>query len=128
MVILNIFTFAINLHSTDNNNNWEESVDTLLNKDESLEEQEKLSYLCYCAIDSLKVGGSVLIPINRLGTLLQLLEQISASLESSTLKVALTFFSFLFLGKRGGVECRLVYSCCKLGYKIKLLFMMALDF
>lgn len=129
MVILNIFTFAINLHSTDNNNNWEESVDTLLNKDESLEEQEKLSYLCYCAIDSLKVGGSVLIPINRLGTLLQLLEQISASLESSTLKVALTFFSFLFLEKgRGGVECRLVYSCCKLGYKIKLLFMMALDF
>lgn len=127
MVILNIFTFAINLHSTDNNNNWEESVDTLLNKDESLEEQEKLSYLCYCAIDSLKVGGSVLIPINRLGTLLQLLEQISASLESSTLKVALTFFSFLFFFL-GGVECRLVYSCCKLGYKIKLLFMMALDF
>ncbi|KAM4123755.1 hypothetical protein ACB094_01G180600 [Castanea mollissima] len=70
-----------------NNNNWEESVQSLLYTDESLEEQEKLSYLCYCAVASLKVGGSVLIPINRLGTLLQLLEQISASLESSTLKV-----------------------------------------
>ncbi|KAM3733138.1 hypothetical protein ACB098_11G112900 [Castanea mollissima] len=70
-----------------NNNNSAESVQSLLYTDESLEEQEKLSYLCYCAIASLKVGGSVLIPINRLGTLLQLLEQISASLESSTLKV-----------------------------------------
>ena len=102
MEILNIFTFAINLHSTDNNNNWEESVESLLYTDDSLEEQEKLSYLCYCAIDSLKVGGSVLIPINRLGTLLQLLEQISASLESSTLKVALSFFSFLLLERGGG--------------------------
>ena len=92
------------MHSTDNNNNnWEESVESLLYTDENLEEQEKLSYLCYCAIDSLKVGGSVLIPINRLGTLLQLLEQISASLESSTLKVALSFFSFLLLEReRGG--------------------------
>ncbi|KAF3956933.1 hypothetical protein CMV_017999 [Castanea mollissima] len=76
-----------------NNNNWEESVQSLLYTDESLEEQEKLSYLCYCAIASLKVGGSVLIPINRLGTLLQLLEQISASLESSTLKVPIYVIS-----------------------------------
>ncbi|XP_075662658.1 uncharacterized protein LOC142632127 [Castanea sativa] len=76
-----------------NNNNWEELVQSLLYTDESLEEQEKLSYLCYCAIASLKVGGSVLIPINRLGTLLQLLEQISASLESSTLKVPIYVIS-----------------------------------
>ena len=105
------------MHSTDNNNNWEESVESLLYTDDSLEEQEKLSYLCYCAIDSLKVGGSVLIPINRLGTLLQLLEQISASLESSTLKVALTFFSFLLL--EGGVGQTCIDSCCKLCYKIR---------
>ncbi|KAM3685910.1 hypothetical protein ACJW31_11G155000 [Castanea mollissima] len=81
------------LSMDNNNNNWEESVESLLNTDESLEEQEKLSYLCYCAIASLKVGGSVLIPINRLGTLLQLLEQISASLESSTLKVPIYVIS-----------------------------------
>jgi integrator complex subunit 9 len=91
-----------------NNKNWEESIESLLNTDENLEEREKLSFLCSCTIDSLKAGGSVLIPFNRLGTLLQLLEEISASLESSTLKVQISslsfsfsFFLFLFGGRRG---------------------------
>ncbi|GMY22662.1 integrator complex subunit 9 like [Fagus crenata] len=43
--------------------------------------------------NSLKAGGSVLIPFNRLGTLLQLLGEISASLESSTLKVPIYVIS-----------------------------------
>uniref|UniRef100_A0A2N9I2M8 Beta-Casp domain-containing protein n=1 Tax=Fagus sylvatica TaxID=28930 RepID=A0A2N9I2M8_FAGSY len=76
-----------------NNKNWEESIESLLNTDENLGEREKLSFLCSCTIDSLKAGGSVLIPFNRLGTLLQLLEEISASLESSTLKVPIYVIS-----------------------------------
>ncbi|KAG6679845.1 hypothetical protein I3842_13G011400 [Carya illinoinensis] len=72
---------------------WEESAQSLLNTSEHLEEREKLYYLCSCAADSLKASGSVLIPINRLGTFIQLLEQISASLESSSLKVPIYVIS-----------------------------------
>lgn len=61
--------------------------------DENLEEREKLVFLCSCAIDSVKNGGSVLIPINRLGIVLQLLEQLSASLDSSNLKVDIIFLA-----------------------------------
>lgn len=84
----------MNFSSTDNNI-WEESTKSILSTDENLEEREKLSYLCSSMTDSLKAGGSVLIAINRLGTLLQLLEQISDSLESLPLKVAhYSVFSF----------------------------------
>ncbi|XP_075644960.1 uncharacterized protein LOC142615944 [Castanea sativa] len=48
---------------------------------------------CYNGRLIIKAFSSVLIPINRLGTLLQLLEQISASLESSTLKVPIYVIS-----------------------------------
>ena len=58
---------------------------------ETVEESEKLYFICSCAIQSVESGGSVLIPINRLGVNLQLLEQISASLDYSDLKVSKLF-------------------------------------
>ncbi|KAK3223792.1 hypothetical protein Dsin_010817 [Dipteronia sinensis] len=69
------------------NNNWEELTKSLSNNDGSSEEREKLSFICSCAIDSVKSGGSVLIPIDRIGVLLQLLEQISIFLKSSGLEL-----------------------------------------
>ncbi|KAI4323529.1 hypothetical protein L6164_023126 [Bauhinia variegata] len=64
-----------------------------LNPDENLEEKEKLVFICSCAIECVREGGSVLIPINRLETLLQLLEQMTASLESSAMKVPVYIIS-----------------------------------
>ena len=55
--------------------------------DDYSEERDKLAFICSCAIDAVKAGGSVLVPSTRLGIVLQLLEQISASLNSSNLKV-----------------------------------------
>lgn len=66
--------------------------------DDNSEESEKLAFVCSCAVDAVKTGGSVLIPMNRIGILLQLLEQISASLDSSNLKVTiLTIEADLYL-------------------------------
>ncbi|KAH9609815.1 hypothetical protein KSS87_001793 [Heliosperma pusillum] len=64
------------------------SLESLLNSDEISEEKQKLDFICSCAIDSVKAGGSVLIPIGRIGVILQLLEHISSSLELSDLKVS----------------------------------------
>lgn len=65
----------------------------LLRNDDSLEEMEKLAFICSCVVDSVKAGGSVLIPLNRLGIVLQLLERIPVLLESSAVKVNfLNFF------------------------------------
>lgn len=58
---------------------------------------EKLAFICSCAIDSVKAGGSVLIPINRVGVFLQLLEQIAIFMESSSLKVYNRPFYFKLL-------------------------------
>ncbi|GAV79024.1 Beta-Casp domain-containing protein [Cephalotus follicularis] len=77
----------------DGNSNSEEFIKSLLNIDESLEEMEKLAFVCSCAVDSVKGGGSVLISINRIGLVLQLLEQMSIFLESSTLKVPIYIIS-----------------------------------
>lgn len=63
-------------------------AESLLKLDEGEEEVEKLSFLCTCCIDSIKSGGSVVIPIGRLGIILQLLEQIADSLEASNIKVS----------------------------------------
>lgn len=57
---------------------------------------EKLDFICSCAIDSVKAGGSVLIPVNRVGVILQLLEQIVVFLESSSLKVCNNFFFYYY--------------------------------
>ncbi|XP_048140701.1 integrator complex subunit 9 isoform X2 [Rhodamnia argentea] len=65
----------------------------LLHADESSEEMDKLNFICSCAVDAVKAGGSVLIPIGRLGIMLQLLEQISICLESSQHKVPIFVIS-----------------------------------
>lgn len=77
----------------DDNNNWEEWTNSLSNYDESVEEMEKLAFICSCAIDSVKAGGSVLIPINRVGVFLQLLEQIAIFMECSSLKIPIYIIS-----------------------------------
>ncbi|XP_024929610.2 uncharacterized protein LOC107417886 isoform X2 [Ziziphus jujuba] len=61
--------------------------------EDNLEEREKLAFLCSCVVDSVKSGGSVLIPINRLGIVLQLLEQISDALDSSNMKIPIYIIS-----------------------------------
>ncbi|KAJ6715655.1 INTEGRATOR COMPLEX SUBUNIT 9 [Salix viminalis] len=65
----------------------------LLRNDESLEEREKVAFICSCAVDSVKAGGSVIIPLNQLGIVLQLLEQIPVYLESSAMKVPIYVIS-----------------------------------
>ncbi|KAL3516800.1 hypothetical protein ACH5RR_023702 [Cinchona calisaya] len=71
----------------------ESITEFLLNTDELAEESDKLAFLCSCTLDSVKAGGSVLIPIARLGTVLQLLEHITFSLQSSNLKVPIFIIS-----------------------------------
>lgn len=63
------------------------AIQPLIDSDESSEEEQKLGFICSYAVDSLKAGGSVLIPIGRIGVVLQLLEQISVSQEFLNLKV-----------------------------------------
>lgn len=67
---------------------------SLLNTEDSLEEVEKLAFVCSCATESADAGGSTLITITRIGIILQLLELMSNLLESSSLKVG---FPFLFI-------------------------------
>lgn len=62
------------------------------NSDENSEEKEKLDFICSNTINCIKEGGSVLIPIDRLGTILLLLEEMTASLEASDLKVSFLLF------------------------------------
>lgn len=73
--------------------NDDEIVNCLPGNDESSEEIDKITFICSCVMDSLNGGGSVLIPIGRLGIILLLLEQISQSLESSNLKVPIFMIS-----------------------------------
>ncbi|KAI3717849.1 hypothetical protein L1987_69729 [Smallanthus sonchifolius] len=65
----------------------------LLNFYESSEEMEKLNFICSCSMDSVKAGGSVLIPIGRLGIILQLLELFALHIESSGIKVPIFIIS-----------------------------------
>ncbi|XP_051124112.1 uncharacterized protein LOC127246658 isoform X2 [Andrographis paniculata] len=64
-----------------------EARSVLINDDEYLEEMEKLNFISSCAIDSIKAGGSVLIPIGRLSIILQLLERFSQAMASEDRKV-----------------------------------------
>jgi len=73
-------SLLFNIFSSDNK-------DSLLNTEDSLEEMEKLAFVCSCAAESADAGGSTLITITRIGIVLQLLELLSNSLESSSLKV-----------------------------------------
>lgn len=64
-----------------------EATSALLSSDEYLEEMDKLDFICSCSMDSIKAGGSVLIPIGRLGVILQLLERFALHLASENMKV-----------------------------------------
>ncbi|XP_071706179.1 uncharacterized protein [Rutidosis leptorrhynchoides] len=61
--------------------------------DESSEEMEKLNFICSCSLNSLNAGGSVLIPIGRLGIILQLLELFAMHMDSSDVKVPIYIIS-----------------------------------
>ncbi|XP_020539093.1 integrator complex subunit 9 isoform X2 [Jatropha curcas] len=82
-----------NLSTISDEDNQKELNECLLSNDESLLESEKLAFICSCVVDSVTAGGSVLFPLNRLGIVLQLLEQIPISLESSDLKVPIYIIS-----------------------------------
>ncbi|KAJ9176324.1 hypothetical protein P3X46_011649 [Hevea brasiliensis] len=82
-----------NLSTLSDEDNWKELNECLLRNDESIEESKKLAFICSCVVDSVKAGGSVLIPLSRLGIVLQLLEQIPISLESSAVKVPIYVIS-----------------------------------
>ncbi|XP_072998949.1 uncharacterized protein [Typha latifolia] len=73
--------------------NKSQIVKDLCNTDESVEETDKIGFISSCIINSLKAGGSVLIPIGRLGVVLLLLEQISETLEYSNIKVPIFMIS-----------------------------------
>ncbi|XP_020592966.1 integrator complex subunit 9 homolog [Phalaenopsis equestris] len=60
---------------------------------EILEENDKMSFITSYIVDSVREGGSVLIPIGQLGTVLQLLEQISDLLKSLSLEVPIFIVS-----------------------------------
>eukprot|EP00268_Persea_americana_P027284 TRINITY_DN26703_c0_g1_i4.p1 TRINITY_DN26703_c0_g1~~TRINITY_DN26703_c0_g1_i4.p1 ORF type:complete len:718 (+),score=117.19 TRINITY_DN26703_c0_g1_i4:29-2155(+) len=77
----------------DKGNNGDEFMKSLVNSNELTEEMDKLSFICSCAINCVQGGGSVLIPLSRLGIILQLLEQMSLFLESSCLKVPIFVIS-----------------------------------
>ncbi|KAK4253805.1 hypothetical protein QN277_010432 [Acacia crassicarpa] len=81
------------LFLSDNNSSSVEQAECFLNSDENLEEKEKLVFISSCAIECVKSGGSVLIPVSQTGTLLQLLEQLIASLESSAMEVPIFIIS-----------------------------------
>uniref|UniRef100_A0A1D1XDH8 Integrator complex subunit 9 n=1 Tax=Anthurium amnicola TaxID=1678845 RepID=A0A1D1XDH8_9ARAE len=77
----------------DYNNNEEASKYFIGNIDMSEEEMDKINFICSCVMDTVKREGSVLIPIGRLGIILELLEKISWFLESSELKVPIYMIS-----------------------------------
>ncbi|KAF3634175.1 hypothetical protein FXO38_25261 [Capsicum annuum] len=71
-----------------------------LDSDEYIKEMETVSSICSCALETISDGGSVLIAIGRPGVMLQLLEDMSLSLESSNLKIIFhDQFSSLWLDK-----------------------------
>ena len=77
-------------------NDGQEWAESVLHVDDYTEETQKLAFLSSHVIESVKAGGSVLIPVGRLGIVLQLLEQISALLDVSNLKVDNTFEIYFF--------------------------------
>ncbi|KZV47295.1 hypothetical protein F511_07718 [Dorcoceras hygrometricum] len=77
----------------DDSNCFGSSGNSLSNSSESLEEMERLDFICSCSMDSVTAGGSVLIPIGRLAIVLQLLERFALGLESENMKVPIFFVS-----------------------------------
>ncbi|PON58150.1 Integrator complex subunit [Trema orientale] len=96
LILYSDFSFMHTMDDLDSEFNSASGTDSLrflASADDILEERDKLAFVCSYAVDAVKTGGSVLIPIDRLGVVLQLLEEISASLDSSNLKVPIYFIS-----------------------------------
>ncbi|KAK1284517.1 hypothetical protein QJS10_CPB21g00487 [Acorus calamus] len=74
-------------------NNEEALTRCLTGNDEISEELDKLSFISSCVMNCSREGGSVLIPIGRLGIVLQLLELISMALASLNLKIPMYMIS-----------------------------------
>ncbi|CAN1173114.1 Integrator complex subunit 9 homolog, partial [Linum perenne] len=75
------------------NGDLEMAEEASLSTDESLEEKEKITFILSCILQSVQASGSVVIPFNRLGILLQLLEEIPKFLESLETDVPIYFIS-----------------------------------
>ena len=75
--------------SRDDGADEDENVQILCKNDDIAEEIEKIIFICSCIIDAIKSGGSVLVPIGRLGVILLILEHISENLHSFDTKVIL---------------------------------------
>ncbi|XP_057780582.1 uncharacterized protein LOC130999093 isoform X2 [Salvia miltiorrhiza] len=65
----------------------------LLSTDDYSEEIDKLDFICSCSMDSIRAGGSILIPTGRLGIILQLLERFELNLTSENMKVPIFVIS-----------------------------------
>ncbi|KAM0952435.1 putative ribonuclease Z/Hydroxyacylglutathione hydrolase [Dioscorea sansibarensis] len=77
--------------------NEEYLVKCLLENDEILEESDKIAFICSCVLCSLNEGGSVLIPVGRIGIVHFLLEKILQYLKLSNMMVSsfsLNLFAF----------------------------------
>ncbi|XP_004512875.1 uncharacterized protein [Cicer arietinum] len=96
-LIYSDFSFLSDAQDIEDGDNYSDPTSDLdrsnLNSDENLEEKEKLVFICSCAVESVKDGGSVLIPINRLGTILQLLGEMTTLLEASAMQVPVYIIS-----------------------------------
>ncbi|KAH9299596.1 hypothetical protein KI387_031278, partial [Taxus chinensis] len=55
-------------------------------------EREKFGLICGSTIKAIKAGGSVLIPISRMGYILQLVEEVSLALQSADLRQVPIFY------------------------------------
>uniref|UniRef100_A0A0E0CXU6 Beta-Casp domain-containing protein n=1 Tax=Oryza meridionalis TaxID=40149 RepID=A0A0E0CXU6_9ORYZ len=70
----------------------DESIKFLCSNDDIAEEIERINFICSCITDAINSGGSVLIPIGRLGIILLLLEHMSETLHSSNMKSQVPIF------------------------------------
>ncbi|KAK1669073.1 hypothetical protein QYE76_057232 [Lolium multiflorum] len=71
----------------------DENVQILCKNDDIAEEIERISFICSSIMDTIKSGGSVLVPIGRLGVILLILELISETLHSFDRKVPIFMIS-----------------------------------
>ncbi|PHT53507.1 hypothetical protein CQW23_07969 [Capsicum baccatum] len=80
-------------YSSDIGSCSETIIESWIDSSEYTREMETVSSICSCALETISDGGSVLIAIGQPGVMLQLLEDMSLSLESSNLKVPIYLVS-----------------------------------
>lgn len=69
----------------------------LTGADEIEDEADKMRFICSCIVDSVKEGGSVLIPSGRFGVVFPLLEHICDFLGPLKMKVHMDKFDHLLV-------------------------------